>query len=65
MEQKVYKRKTREMSDATKQKISQSLKGRKKSVSHCQSISKGLKAMWSTIGPKKETSTDTAPNNGF
>lgn len=65
MEQKVYKRKTREMSDATKQKISQKLKGRMKSPSHRQSISKGLKAMWSTIEPKKETSTDTAPNNGF
>ena len=54
MEQKVYKRKTREMSDATKQKISQKLKGRMKSPSHCQAISDGLKAMWDSI-PKKDS----------
>lgn len=57
MEQKVYKRKTREMSDATKQKISQKLKGRMKSPSHCQAISDGLKAMWDSI-PKKDDSND-------
>lgn len=62
MEQKQYKRKTREMSDATKQKISQKLKGRMKTPSHCQAISDGLKAetggYWSKI-PKKDDS-----NNG-
>ena len=62
MEQKQYKRKTREMSDITKQKISQKLKGRVKTPSHCQAISDGLKAetggYWSKI-PKKDDS-----NNG-
>ena len=31
-----YKRKQRALSDATKQKISTKLKGRRKSLSHCQ-----------------------------
>jgi len=46
-----YKRKTRALSDATKQKISTSLKGRKKSFSHCQNISKGLEKYWQEIPP--------------
>ena len=58
MEQKQYKRKTREMSDATKQKISQKLKGRMKSPSHCQAISNGLKAMWDSIPKKEDESTE-------
>ena len=58
MEQKQYKRKTREMSDATKQKISQKLKGRMKSPSHCQAISNGLKAMWDSIPKKEDDSTE-------
>ena len=58
MEQKQYKRKTREMSDATKQKISQKLKGRMKTPSHCQAISDGLKAMWRSIGKKEDDSTE-------
>ena len=58
MEQKQYKRKTREMSDATKQKISQKLKGRMKSPSHCQAISNGLKAMWHSIPKKEDDSTE-------
>lgn len=58
MEQKQYKRKTREMSDATKQKISQKLKGRMKTPSHCQAISNGLKAMWDSIPKKEDESTE-------
>lgn len=46
---KNYKRQTREMPDSVKQKISAALRGRKKSSSHCQSISDGLKRMWSQI----------------
>ena len=49
-QKKQYKRQTRQMPDATKQKISAALRGRKKSVSHCQSISDGLKRMWMQIG---------------
>ena len=56
MEQnKIYKRKTREVSQATRDKISAKLKGVKKSVSHCQNISKSLSSAtggyWSHIPP--------------
>lgn len=44
-----YKRKTREMDEVTKQKISNSLRGRKKSAQHCQAISDGLKKAWENI----------------
>lgn len=57
--EKQYKRKTREMADATKQKISAALRGRSKSPSHCQAISDGLKAetggYWSKIPPKQKS----------
>lgn len=49
MIQSNYKRKTREMDDVTKQKISCSLRGRKKSAQHCQNISNGLKKAWEQI----------------
>lgn len=48
-QKKQYKRQTRQMSDVTKQKISAALRGRKKSVTHCKSISDGLKRMWQQI----------------
>ena len=44
-----YKRKQRALSDATKQKISAKLKGRKKPISVCTKISKGLTNYWSQI----------------
>lgn len=49
-----YKRQYRQMSDETKQKISQSLKGRSKSFSHVQNIKNGLKNYWKNI-PNKPT----------
>lgn len=49
------KRQYREMDDMTKQKISQSLKGRVKSPSHVEKISQGLKSYWQTV-PSKPTS---------
>ena len=49
------KRQYREMDDMTKQKISQSLKGRVKSPSHVEKISQGLKNYWQTV-PSKPTS---------
>ena len=52
MEQKQYKRQYREMDDATKQKISQSLKGRSKTPTHCQATSDGLKKAWQRIPSK-------------
>ncbi len=51
-----YKRKQRALSDATKQKISTSLKGRRKSISHCSNISKGLQNYWQQI-PQQQTDT--------
>ena len=44
-----YKRKYRQMSDETKQKISQSLKGRSKSMSHVENIKNGLINYWKNI----------------
>jgi len=50
MENKINKkRKYRQLDDATKQKISQSLRGRAKSDTHVQAISNGLKKYWNTI----------------
>ena len=50
IQNKNYKRTTREMPQETKDKISAKLRGRKKSITHCQAISKGLKKAWSCIG---------------
>ena len=52
-----YKRKQRSMSDITKQRISASLKGRRKGFQHCQNISKGLEGYWSQI--PQQTSGNT------
>lgn len=49
-----YKRKYRQMDDVTKQKISQSLKGRSKSLTHKENISNGLKGYWSQV-PNRPT----------
>ena len=52
MQNKNYKYK-REMPEIVKQRISQKLKGRKKSISHCMAISDGLKRAWAQV-PKNE-----------
>lgn len=54
------KRQYRELSDMTKFKISQSMKGRSKSDTHREAISNGLKAYWSGV-PSRPTSTPTEP----
>lgn len=51
-------RKFRELSDETKEKISQSMRGKSKSFSHRERISNGLKAYWQTI-PNKPLNTDS------
>lgn len=51
-----YKRKQRALSDATKQKISAKLKGRKKPISVCTKISKSMQNYWSQI-PQQSTET--------
>lgn len=47
-----YKRQYRQMSDETKQKISQSLKGRSKSMTHKENIKNGLIDYWKNIHNK-------------
>lgn len=58
MEQKNYKRQTREMPQEVKDKISASLRGRAKNYSHRMAISDGMKAetggYWSHIPPKNQ-----------
>ncbi len=49
-----YKRQYRQMDDATKQKISQALRGRGKSITHKENISAGLKNYWEQV-PNKPT----------
>ncbi len=56
----VTKRQYRELSDMTKLKISQSMKGRTKSDTHREAISNGLKAYWQGV-PSRPTSTPTEP----
>lgn len=57
MEQ-TYKR-TREVPPEVRQKISASLRGRKKSFTHCQNISAGLKRMWDSIPKNDDDGTTT------
>lgn len=57
IQNKQYKRQTREMPDQTKQKISQSLTGRRKSPTHVNNISQGLKNYWSQIPKSDESDT--------
>ncbi len=52
-----YKRQTREMPYDVKQKISASLRGRKKSPSHVANIAQGVKRYWEAI-PKKQDGDD-------
>ena len=52
----------RQMDDATKQRISQRLKGRSMSDSHKQAISDGMKAYWAGI-PNKPTEYNENKND--
>lgn len=47
-----YKRKYRALDDSVKMKISQSLKGKKKSYWHRQHLSQSLKRVWDSIPSK-------------
>lgn len=49
------KRLFRELSDETKQKISNSSKGKTKSYSHKQHISQSMKDYWSRIPSRQDT----------
>lgn len=59
---KQYKRVDRQVSPETRQKISQSLKGRSKSYSHRTHISQGVKNYWEQI-PRGEDSGSTSIND--
>lgn len=52
-----YKRQYRQMDDVTKQKISQSLKGKSKSFSHKENIKQGLRNYWQTV-PNRPTNEE-------
>lgn len=55
------KRQFRELNDDTKQRISQSLKGRGLTDSHKQAISDGMRAYWATI-PNKPSENNESKN---
>ena len=57
-------RKYRELKDDTKQRISQSRKGRGLTDSHKQAISDGMRAYWSTI-PNKPNNENNESKNLF
>ena len=57
-------RKYRELKDDTKQRISQSLKGRGLTDNHKQAISDGMRAYWSTI-PNKPNNENNESKNLF
>ena len=49
IQNKNYKRLTRQLSDRQKQLISQKLKGRKKSPQHIEKIRTGMQNYWETV----------------
>ena len=59
MEQK--KRQFRELSDETKEKISNSTRDRAKSAQHKQNISQGMIKYWETIPNKPQPSSGETP----
>ena len=58
-----FKRQYRERDEITKMKISNSLRNRKKSASHCQAISQGLKNYWEGV-PSQNNAKENSQNNG-
>lgn len=61
---KNFKRQYRERDTETKMKISNALKNRTKSASHCQAISQGLKNYWETVPSKNNEDVKPLNNNG-
>ena len=49
IQNKNYKRQTRQLSDRQKQLISKKLKGRKKSPQHIERIRTGMETYWKTV----------------
>ena len=59
MEQK--KRQFRELSDQTKEKISNSTRGKAKSTQHKQNISQGMMRYWETVPNKPQPLSGETP----
>ena len=55
MQNRNYKRQTRQMPERTKQLISQKLKGRKKSPQHIERIRTGMQNFWKTVKDSDES----------
>ena len=55
MQNRNYKRQTRQLSDRQKQLISQKLKGRKKSPQHIERIRTGMQNFWKTVKDSDES----------
>ncbi len=53
-----YKRQYRELDDATKQKISQKLKGKSKSMSHKENLSNSMREYWKGVPHSGKTGAD-------
>ena len=53
---KEYKRRTRHLSQKTRQKISKTLTGRRKSADHSRHIAEGMKKYWASVPDNNEES---------
>jgi hypothetical protein len=62
--EKKFKRQFRERDEVTKMKISNSLRNRAKSQSHCEAISQGLKDYWKGVPSQKNNADGNTLNNG-
>ena len=61
--EKKFKRQYRERNEITKLKISNSLRNRKKSASHCLAISQGLKNYWEGVPSMKNNDMNNSNKN--
>lgn len=59
MEDKDYRRKTREVPQEVRNNIAAKLRGRKKTPEHCRNISSGLRSYWSKIPKASSNGTTT------
>lgn len=55
IQNKNYKRTTRQLNDRTKQLISQKLKGRMKSPQHIERIRTGMQNYWKSVGDSNDS----------
>ena len=62
--EKKFKRQFRERDELTKMKISNLLRNRAKSKSHCEAISQGLKDYWKSVPSQKNNADGNTLNNG-